>query len=154
MNQTILLGLNNNFSIKANRRLAIFLGLIFCLNGFFNLIQNNEDLLFQILGLLLLLSGVLYLFYSFYGFSQKSKFAPKVLLTNEFLQIRESFWKPAKQLNWNNISSINYLSYQIDFQLNKESYSFIYNASSDTSIEIKRAIREFAENKGIEVIGG
>ncbi len=153
MNHTILLTKNDSYiSAKTNRIMSIIGGLLFVSLGILQFYRYQNEYL--ILFILQSISGLYFIMYGYLGQSKKSKYAPKVLLTNEFILIKKSIWKPAKHLNWSDIKSIQYGSYQIDFQLTKEAYTFTYNTTSSTSLEIKRAIREFAENKSIEVNGG
>ncbi len=154
MNQTILIGDKNNFSMKTNRILWVSSGVLYIALGIFQIYRyQNEDLSFLAWSYLII-GGLFLILYGFMGLSEKSKYAPKVLLTDEIIQIKKSFWKPAKQLKWSEISSINYKSYEIDFHLNKETYTFSYHTNAETSIEIKKAIREHSERKNIEVMGG
>lgn len=154
MNQIILIGDKNPFSMKTNKIMWVFSGVLYIGTGLIQFYRHQDEAISFFVWILLILGGLYLILYGFVGLSEKSKYAPKVLLNEDYIHIKKSFWKPAKQLKWNNVSAINYQSYQIDFRLNKETYSFTYNTSSHTSIEIKRAIRELAENKGIEVIGG
>lgn len=151
MNHTIILTKKDHYvSAKTNRIMCIIGGLLFVSVGILQFYREEYRLLFILnstIGLYFILSGYL-------GQSRKSKYAPKVLLTNEFILLKKSLWKSSKQLKWSEMSSINYEAYQINFKLNKEFYIFSYDTSSDTSIEIKRAIRSIAMEKGIEVTGG
>lgn len=153
MKQIILLTSNTNYvSAKTNRMMMIIGGVVYVGLGIFQFYRyQNEYLVFLILTSI---SGIYFIFFGYFGLSEKSKYAPKVFLNEDFIQIKKSFWKPANKIVWSEVLSINYRSYQIDFRLNKGVYSFNYNTTSETSIEIKRAIRSFAEIKGIEVNGG
>lgn len=153
MNHTILLTKNDRFvSAKTNRIMTIIGGLLFVSLGILQFYRYQNEYFF--LFIVHSFSGLYFILYGYLGQSKKSKYAPKVLLTNEFILIKESFWKARKQIKWDDISSINYKSYEIDFHLNKEIYTFNYNTTAETSIEIKRAIRSIAEDKSIEVSGG
>ncbi len=155
MNKTILLSNGTNYvSAKTNRFMWIIGAVVYIGIGISQIYRYEDEKFGFIVWSYLILGGLYLLGYSFLGLSEKSKYAPKVLLNEDYILIKKSFWKPAKQLNWNNISSIKYQSYQIDFRGNKETYTFTYDTSSATSIEIKRAIRELAENKRMQVISG
>jgi hypothetical protein len=154
MNHTILIGDKHTFSMKTNRILWVFSGVLYIGTGIFQFYRYQDEGISYFVWILLILGGLYLIFFGVLGLSEKSKYAPKVALTDETIQIKKSFWKPAKQLKWNDITSINFKSYQIHFQFKKETYTFNYNSTADTSIEIKIAIRSFAESKGIEVVAG
>lgn len=62
--------------------------------------------------------------------------------------------KHAMEIPWDHIKSINFGPHKIVFSMTGSDYIFSYRSTSDTSKEIKTAIREMAESKGIEVLGG
>ena len=68
--------------------------------------------------------------------------------------IKEKLMKHAKEIPWDHIKSINFGPYKIVFSMTGSDYIFSYRSTSDTSKEIKSAVREMAESKGIEVLGG
>lgn len=154
MNRTIVLGGNGTFSGKTNKIAWIFNGVLLFSLGIIEMLRQTDELFGTILSILLILGGVYGILYAILGLSKNSKFSPKVILSNESLTIKKSFWKPSFKIKWDEISSINFNHYQIDFQLNNEVYSFEYETNAHTSLEIKKSIREYAESKEIEVFGG
>ena len=154
MGKTILVGMNNKFSASANKWLFSLTGLLFLISGGFNIYTNNLEPFGFILGILMLIGGCYYVFYGLFGFSENSKFASKVKVDESMIELKNSLWKPSVTLNWADLSSIKFQPYEIIFQLQDSSNSFSYNSNSDISRTIKQTIREFAEQKEIEVIGG
>jgi hypothetical protein len=154
MSKTILIGMNNKFSASANKWLFSLTGLLFLVNGGFNIYSNNLEPFGLILGILMLIGGCYYVFYGLFGFSENSKFASKLKVDDLTIELKNSLWKPSTKLKWSQLSSIKFQSYEIIFQLGNSSSSFSYNSNSDVSIAIKQTIRDFAERKNVEVIGG
>ena len=154
MGKTILVGMNNKFSASANKWLFSLTGLLFLISGGFNIYTNNLEPFGFILGILMLIGGCYYVFYGLFGFSENSKFASKVKVDESMIELKNSLWKPSVTLKWADLSSIKFQPYEIIFQLQDSSNSFSYNSNSDISRTIKQTIREFAEQKEIEVIGG
>lgn len=154
MSKTILIGMNNKFSAKANKWLFSLTGLLFLVNGGFNIYSNNLQPFRIILGILMLIGGIYYVFYGLFGFSHNSKLATKVKVNDYMIELKNSLWKPSTTIKWADLSSIKFQSYEIIFQLEGSSNSFSYNANSDVSKTIKQTIREFAERKNIEVVSG
>ena len=154
MTKTIILGLNNNFSVRANRWLFVFAGLLFSLNGISHLISDSLKPYNLVLGIVFILFGLFYAIYGFFRFSTTSRFAPKIVLEDNLIALKKTFWKPAHTLKWPDIRSIEYGSYEIKFNLIDSSYLFSYSSGPDESIMIKKSIREFAHQKNIDVKGG
>lgn len=154
MSKTIIIGMNNKFSAAANKWLFSLTGLLFFVNGGFNIYANHIEPIGLVLGVLMLFGGCYYMFYGLFGFSKNSKFACKVKVDDSTIELKNSFRKPSTKLKWTQLSSIKFQPYEIIFQLGNSSCSFAYNSNSDVSIAIKQTIRDFAEQKNIEVIGG
>ncbi len=140
--------------MKTNRFIWVSSGVLYIVVGAFQIYKYSNEGLSGLAWSYLIIGGLYLILYGYLGLSEKSKYAPKVVLTNEFIKIKKYFWKAGKKLKWSDISSIQYKSYQINFQIGKENYFFIYITNPDTSIEIKRAIREVAEINSIHVSGG
>jgi hypothetical protein len=154
MNKVFIIGMNNKFSANANRWGFILVGLVFLANGYFNIHRSNLSLLGIILGTLMFGGGIYYLFYGVFGFAESSRFSLKVKVDESAIELKNSFWKPSKKLHWVDLSVIQFQHYQIIFELKDQSISFSYNANPEISIAIKQTIREVAEQKNIQVIGG
>jgi hypothetical protein len=154
MGKTILIGMNNKFSAKANKWLFLLTALIFFINGGFNIYSNNPEPFRLVLGILMLIGGCYYVFYGLFGFAENSRFASKGKVDDSTIELKNSFWKPSTKLKWAQLSSIEYKPYEIIFKSGKSSSSFSYNSNADVSLAIKQTIRDFAERKNIEVIGG
>ena len=153
MSKTILIGVNNRFSDNANKWVFILLGLLFLTNGIIN-IYNNFEPFGRIFGVLVIIAGLWYIFYGIFGFTENSKLAPKVKVDESMIELKNSLWKSSTKLDWSELSSIKFGSYEVIFQLKDSSNSFSYNSNADVSITIKQTIRDFAERKNIEVIEG
>ncbi len=156
MEETILLGYGNHeFSLKAQRRLYFFLGGLFVLMGISRFFGESELSFFSIaISVLMMFAGVYHLSRAFAVSSAKSKYAPKVRLTEEFIEFRLDVFQANISINWADIRAITLMSYGLAFQLTESQRILKYRTSGKISIEIKEAIRDFAETKGIVVDGG
>ena len=88
------------------------------------------------------------------AFSQNSKFALRVKIDNNGIELKNNFFKPVTQLNWTDLQSIEFGLYEISFQLTGTTKVFSYDSNANVSRDIKKTIREFAERKNVMVIGG
>ena len=88
------------------------------------------------------------------AFSQNSKFALRVKIDNNSIELKNNFFKPVTQLNWTDLQSIEFGLYEISFQLTGTTKVFSYDSNANVSRDIKKTIREFAERKNVMVIGG
>lgn len=156
MSKTILIGMNNKFSVKANRWLFSLTGLFFLTNGTYLIYNynNSSEPVGLILGILILFGGLYYGMIGLTTFSQNSKFALRVKIDTNSIEFKNNLFKPVTKLNWADCQSIEFGLYEISFQLTDTTKVFSYNSNSDVSRDIKKTIREFAERKNVKVIGG
>lgn len=154
MTKTILIGMNNSFSAKANRWLFSLTGLLFLANGIFNVYANSIEPVGFILGVLMILGGVYYCIYGLTAFSRSSRYALKVKMDDKVIELKNSFFKPAIRLKWADLQSIEFGAYEISFQMEGVRKIFSYHSNPNASIEIKKSIRAVAEARNIQIIGG
>lgn len=158
MNNTILIGTNNNFSIKTNRWLFPITGLIFLTTGGARLIYDfnasNDAVIGLIIGILMSVMGLYYFIYGLTAFSTNSRLALRIKITDEFIEIKDRFLKPPIHLIWTDLKSIEFGKYKIVFQLEESNKVFSYKSNANVSVEIKKMIREMADEKKIEVVAG
>ncbi|WP_416867464.1 MAG: hypothetical protein ACMVP2_08990 [Imperialibacter sp.] len=86
--------------------------------------------------------------------SERSKYSPKVRITDEQIEFRRGFFEKNTIVRWVDIRAITLLSYSFVFELTEGQQTVKYHTSASTSKEIKETIRDFAEPKGIVVEGG
>ena len=99
--------------------LYIFTGIIFIINGGIILYSNNLKLLSIIVGVLMILAGLGYLFLSPFKYSQKSKFFPRVKINEVSIWAKTGFWSRPVIVRWEDIREIDLDSYRINFKLKK-----------------------------------
>ena len=60
-----------------------------------------------------------------------------------------------KQIKWSDIKEIEFKNYAIEFLFNNlKSQLIILRTNAETSIEIKKLVREIATQKSINIVGG
>ena len=84
-----------------------------------------------------------------------SKQAPKVMVDENGFYIKPDVLKKRIVIDWANVKEITYKTFEIDFLLNSNEVEIVnLPTSPDKSIEVKKAIREFAGSAQINIIGG
>ena len=156
MIKTILLTQNpNGLSKTVSKWLFIVLGLFSALRGIGDLTIPSLTNWNIFLGLLLLLSGLLMLTLGFILFNPTNKFAPKVVIDEDEITIREDVFKRTKLIKWSDIKLIEFKSYALDFSfIDNKSQLFILPTTAETSMEVKKSLREVADRKLINIKGG
>ena len=164
MEKTILIGTNNKFSAKTNKWLKSLSGLFMIIVGIgqiWNINSNNieqNDLnlwgAWNLLWIAVILIGIFQIVFGLTAFSINSEYAMRLKVNDSQIEFKSTYFKSATQLNWNDIKQIKLDAYQINFQLDKRNEVFRYGSNSNISIEIKKTLREIAEEKNIPVIGG
>lgn len=152
--EVILTGLHDKMSIKRTRILYYFMGIVFIINGIIQFILNAIHPYGMIIGILTLITGVGYLIVAFTAFSARSKYAPKVKVNDDIIELKNGIFNAPTKFNWSDIKAIELKTFRLDFQLANSKEMFTYRTTSDISINIKNTLRAFAKQKGIEVSGG
>ena len=154
MEKTILIGLNNKLSINTSKWLIIISGLFFLISGALYIDLSNLSSLRPILGISMILAGIHNVVFGLTAFSVNSKYAMRLKVNDSFVEFKSSYYQPVIRLNWDEIKQIKLDVYRVNFQLYKREELFIYRSNSEVSKEIKRSLREIAEQKNIPVEGG
>jgi hypothetical protein len=149
MEKTILLGEKGMVSAKASAWLLGILGLIWLILGSMEIYAQGASIGSS--GYVLV--GFIFILYSIIVFTV-NPFAPKVTISDIEVKIKRKVFSTPINILWTSIQSIEFDQYMIALQLTDRVEEFSYRTNAEISIEIKSAIREVAENKNIQVIGG
>lgn len=151
----ILLGIKNNFSLKTNKILQTVIGITFLLQGiYFSFLSDFLEPLNMILGILMIGFGIFSLLYSYYGFSEDSKYAPRFEVNEKELIIKLGLFKASTVFTWKDITQVDLGNFSIGISTSRGREYFNYSTQAETSKSIKSAVREMAESKGIQVLNG
>ncbi len=161
MNKTILIGFDNQYSVNTQKWTYLLLGLLFLVQGILSIkyldsgtIRSGLKMLY-ILNMVFMFTGsVLSIIYSITGFSSDSKYAPKIKIDDDHIELKRNIFKPATILNWPDIKRIEFGQYEVNFHLLESEVQFMYKSNRHVSLDIKQAIREAAELKNVEITGG
>ena len=107
------------------------------------------------LGSSLIVCGLIMFIIGLILFNPTSKLAPKFEIDDQEINIKEAIHKRTKSIKWTNIKEITFKSFALEFSLTEDKMELvILKVDGATSLEIKKALREFAEKKSITVTGG
>lgn len=155
MKKTLLLGGNHfNFPVKVSLWGTIFTGIIFFINGVINIYRDVAEPIGFILGVVMIPCGIGYMIYGLLSFTTSSKYAPRFTIDEKELLFKQTLKEPPIKVSWNQIKRIHMAPYLLDLSTSESDIIMSYSSNSRISKEIKSAIREMAESKGIEVRGG
>ncbi len=149
MNKTILIGTRSILSNRASFWVLLTIGTAYLIIGGINLFHPGS--IFESVGNMVF--GVIFCAYAIFTFST-TPLTSRVRIGDSTLEFRKSFFGKTWQLDWSEIMSMEFRSFEIQFNLKDNVKVFSYNSKPETSIDIKKSIREMAEKKDIEVIGG
>ncbi|MFY0605571.1 MAG: hypothetical protein JXR10_02580 [Cyclobacteriaceae bacterium] len=149
MSKTILIGSTNRLSNKTNKIVYLvasvlymsFAGSRYYHQGF------STEMLFNVL------MGAGFLIYGMVIFSP-TPISPRVQISDSEIVTRTKLFGPTTKILWSDIESIRYASYEIEFHLKNGKETVFYTCNPEISLDIKRSIREFAEDKNIDISGG
>jgi hypothetical protein len=152
MEKVILLGTESKLSFEATRGFYVFGAIVFGLLGIYNITADSLQPLRLIFGLAIIAWCLFQLFEVVTGFSENSYFAPKIRLTDQNIEFKTGFLKDVIKLNWTDIKSIDARAFEMHIQLTNTTQIIRYRTSYVISKEIKNAIIEYADTKGIRVL--
>lgn len=152
MEKVILLGTESKLSFEATRGFYVFGAIIFSLIGVYNIMADSLQPFRLIFGLFVIAWSLFQLFKTLTGFSEKSYFAPKIRLTDQNIEFKVGVLKDVIKLNWSDIKSIDVRAFEMHVQLTNTTQRIRYRTSYVISREIKNAIIEYADTKGIQVL--
>lgn len=107
-----------------------------------------------IIGGAMIAFSIFYVLYAYTGNSVKSKYAAKIRITDELIELKTSFRKPAITLSWTDITHIQFGSYRVSFQLPEGIKTIHYETSAEQSIQLKQLLRASAGKHRIQVADG
>ena len=156
MNKTILLGASgaHTFDIKIQKWNYFILGALFIAQGLTYFYRIDEGIWTKLMMNLTFMSGTYVIIFALINFSRTSKYSPKLKIDDDSVELKTSLFKKGIKVKWQEIQSVSFKPYRVDFKVADTVEVITYDTTSDISIEIKEALREIAEKKNIEVIGG
>lgn len=137
-----------------NLKLSLFLTFTTLVSGIIHVVNGQNNRILMGFGIAMIVFCVFYGVFAVLAYSKRSKYAPKVRWNPERIELKNSFWKKARWIKWSEIKRIHFASFKVEFELANGTQPFPYNTKAETSRELKRMLREFAESQRIEVIGG
>lgn len=129
---------------------------IFSIIGILNLLLGIRKLTMQGINfdsVFTFFLGVGFLFYGLVIFTSTS-FTPKIVINETEIRVKKKFFGTTQLIEWMNVQSIRFGPYNIAFQLDDRNETIDYEATAETSMEIKSTIRESAEQKNIPLTDG
>ncbi len=154
MDRVILLGMNNKFSLKTNLWGHLILGILLVIQGVYHIESNIFFPFGRMMGIILVPAGIGYSIYGFLSFNKSSKYAPGFSINEDELSFKKNLSKPAQKIPWSHIKKIEMAPYLLIVSTEESETVMHYSSNPEISKEIKSAIREMAESKGIEVLVG
>ena len=109
----------------------------------------------SILGLLLIIAGLLLFIYGIILFNRTNKLTPKVQIDDTGITIKEDLHKKQRQIDWRSVKEISYKPFELNFHLTDNNIETVnLSTSGEISLDIKKTIRHFADERQIKIVGG
>ncbi len=153
MNKIILIREIEAYPVKVNKWISVFSGVLMTVVGLYYIFIHS--LVFEpmglIMGILFFVSGLGGLYYSVTTISAHSRYALRVKINDDFIEFKNSLFRPRVRIDWSEIKYIALKQYRVIFDLGGYREVFSYSSTPEVSRKIKKAIREMAVAKGVEV---
>lgn len=141
---------------KSTRWIFLFNGAVNSVIGLRIILQMDSWLHWtSILAFILIIGGPILFVYGIILFNPSNRLSPRIQVNDEGLKINRDIFKKVLRINWANIQEIRFKSFELDFNLDNNNVETVnLPTTAEKSIEIKKTIREFCENKDIKIVGG
>jgi hypothetical protein len=140
---------------KSTKWIYLFNGIVNSIIGIQQLLTSDTWSWLLLFGLILTVGGPLMIIYSLILFSRTSVLTPRIQIDETGVLIREDIHRGQKKIEWKDVKEITYRPFELNFHLtddNTETLSL--PTSGEISIDVKKTIREFADSRQINIIGG
>jgi len=138
-----------------HRAFYVFASVSFLVIGVSHFITSDQPLGFRTgLAFFSILVSLAYGIQSIFGFSIHSKYAARFRATDNFFELKTNFWGPMVTFEWEGIRSIKFSDFKVEFKLKDCAKPFKFNMSSIRYEELKKQLKESADQHNIQVIGG
>ena len=109
----------------------------------------------SVLGLVLIIAGPLMIIYGVILFNRTNKLTPKVQVDDNGITVKADIHKGQRQIAWRNVKEITYKPFELNFHLTDNSIETVnLSTSGEISLDIKKTIRQFADDRQIKIVGG
>lgn len=141
---------------KTTRWIFVFNGVVNSGLGLRQLYTSDSWISWNsILGLLLLMAGSLLLIYVLILFNRTNKLTPKVQVNDNGIIIKTDIHKRQRTIEWGNVREIGYKPFELNFILTDNNIETVnLSTSGEISLDIKKTIRQFADDRQIKIVGG
>lgn len=150
LNHTFLLTNYNTFSIQTTRVALIGFGLLILIFSFAEVIVSTTAIpknpFLVLLAINFILIGTI-------GLSKKSRFSPKLKISDDQIIFKEKIFSGQKIIPWNSVNQIQLGSYKATFITRNKKFTLKFDTHKENSIAIKQALREASITKGVEIVG-
>ncbi|WKK86866.2 hypothetical protein QYS48_08330 [Marivirga arenosa] len=144
-----------SFSDSLARKMNYIIGglmMICSLYYIISYIYEESDFNYKIIsGLLFFFSASIFLFRAHFELSTSSKYAPHFRISTKGIKIKTGVFKKSILFNWDDIKKIEIGYYLVGIKDKTGIQYFSYKTRRETSIQIKRAIKDMAIQKEKEV---
>lgn len=141
---------------KSTKWFFLFNGVVNTAIGINSILQVNSWIHWtSILGIILVVGGPILFFYGLILFSPSNKLNPKIAINEQGLVIKGDIFKEVISIDWTDIKEITYKTFELEFLLNENNLVTVnLPTTANKSVEIKKTIRNFSEQKHIKINGG
>ena len=146
--------MEKTFFIAQDKWMMVFGAFIFIFNGVIMATTESAMSFAFNLGLFNLIFSISFLLWAILRMSKKSKYAPKIKISDNVIELKSKVLKQAKVIPWNEIKSVNFKGIQISLESSEEQLTFPKTVNLEQTNQIKDLLRKFATSKNIEVTVG
>ena len=146
--------MKKTFLLGTSPWIFLFMAFLFLTNGTLGLFEEEQSRLKFWLMVANFGIGLYAILFVLFVLTDIMGTAPKVVVHNEGVLLKAKAFSSGREIKWEEVQGITFHSYQIDFKLDTKPLFFDYKAKAKTSKQIKDAIRDMANLKGITVTGG
>lgn len=135
---------------KGSSKMSLFLGAIFTIQGILFLVRDILAPYGKVIGIILLIYGAGNILLSYFGFSEKSKLSPKIIVSNEGISIKKSIFSDTKHFQWKEVKSISLRENKMELETNLQEKKI---GLVEYNPDLKLLLTQLATQKNIRLTG-
>lgn len=151
MEHTYRLGANANTTGKADQAAFYLVGILGIFVGMLTLFSSQQGMIGLVSGSTLIIAGLISLHYAIKSITVNSRFAPKVIIRNQEIEIKPTFYTKTSVIRFDEMASVCIGKRVLSVTLIKSGKTRRFRTNGSYPFEIREALAHIATRRNLEL---
>ncbi|MEQ8473013.1 MAG: hypothetical protein RIC35_17595 [Marinoscillum sp.] len=152
MEHTFILGTNGNLKGRGDQAAHYLIGILGLLVGILTFLSHDLSTLKTLFGSTMILGGVFNMLLAARAFAEKSRFAPKVTVRANEIEIKPTFTSVTRKIALDDLESISIRKRVLKVTLRNSGKTIKYRTYGCYPFEIREALAHVASKKNVTLL--